>query len=191
MIQNSYRLWSLGFLFLLMLTGPAYADDYSRALKNFSSAPQTQHYIKKSYGYALFPSVGKAGFAIGAAYGKGRVYRRGVYVGDSKLTQVSIGFQLGAQEFSEIIFFEDRNAFENFITGNFEFNAQASAVAVNFGATAQAGTTGNSAGAGQSGGVQASAGQYVDGMAIFTAPKGGLMFEASLAGQSFSYKAKH
>ena len=173
-----------------MLVGRAYADDYSGALKNFSNAAQTQRYIQSAYGYALFPSVGKAGFGLGAAYGKGRVYRLGTYVGDSKLTQVSIGFQLGAQEFSEIIFFKDEEAFDNFITGNFEFNAQASAVAVNFGATAQAGTTGNSAGAGQSGGVQASAGQYVDGMAIFTAAKGGLMFEASLAGQSFSYKAK-
>ena len=186
----SLKFFSLSFVLLFLFIGRAYADDYTRALQNFSNAAQTHHYIQSAYGYALFPSVGKAGFGLGAAYGKGRVYRQGTYVGDSKLTQVSIGFQLGAQEFSEIIFFKDKAAFENFISGNFEFNAQASAVAVNFGATAQAGTTGNSAGAGQSGGVQTSAGQYVDGMAIFTAAKGGLMFEASLAGQSFSYTAQ-
>ena len=179
------------FCLIALTTSMAFAaDKYTNALNNFSHAKETSRYINSAYGYALFPSVGKAGFVVGAAYGKGRVYRQGEYVGNSKITQASIGFQFGAQEFSEIIFFKNKAAYDNFVSGNVEFNAQASAVAINLGATAQSGTTGNSAGAGQSGGVQASAGNYVNGMAVFTAAKGGLMFEATIAGQSFTYEPK-
>ena len=158
-------------------------ESYDQAVVNFQKAKETSKFFDTAYGYALFPTVGKGGIGIGAAYGKGRVYQGGAYMGDSSLTQLSIGFQLGGQAYSEIIFFKDAKAYEAFTSGSFEFDAQASAVAINMGASAQAGTTGNSAGAGQSGGNRSASGSY-------TAAKGGLMFEAALAGQAFSFEPK-
>ncbi|TVL33748.1 lipid-binding SYLF domain-containing protein [Shewanella algae] len=165
-------------------------DSYSSAIATFKQASETHKFFDSAYGYAIFPTVGKGGLGIGAAYGKGRVYRGGVYTGDSSMTQVSIGFQIGGQAYSEIIFFKDAQAYRDFTSGSFEFGAQASAVAINAGANAQAGTTGNSAGAGQSGGSQAAKASYINGMAVFTAAKGGLMVEAALAGQSFTFEAQ-
>ncbi|MGI2204852.1 YSC84-related protein [Shewanella oncorhynchi] len=165
-------------------------ESYDQAVVNFQKAKETSKFFDTAYGYALFPTVGKGGIGIGAAYGKGRVYQGGAYMGDSSLTQLSIGFQLGGQAYSEIIFFKDAKAYEAFTSGSFEFDAQASAVAINMGASAQAGTTGNSAGAGQSGGNRSASGSYINGMAVFTAAKGGLMFEAALAGQAFSFEPK-
>lgn len=166
------------------------ADSYSEALNNFKKAPDTQQFFNSAYGYAIFPTVGKGGIGIGAAYGKGRVYRGGVHTGDTSLSQLSIGFQLGGQAYSEIIFFKDAKAYEEFTSGSFEFSANASAVAINVGANAQVGTTGNSAGAGQSGSNKAASASYINGMAVFTAAKGGLMYEAALAGQSFTFEPK-
>ena len=92
---------------LAFSAAPAQAsqDKYSAALEEFHKAAESQEFFDESYGYALFPTVGKGGIGIGAAYGSGRVYRGGEYVGNSKLTQLSIGFQLGGQACSEIIFF--------------------------------------------------------------------------------------
>ena len=106
------------------------------------------------------------------------------------MTQVSIGFQLGGQAYSQMIFFEDKRAFDEFTSGNFEFGAQASAVAITAGAQAAATTTGSSAGA--SGGQKDAKayGSYYKGMAVFTVAKGGLMYEASISGQKFSYTPK-
>lgn len=179
-------------LFASLFSIPAAQADesYDQAVASFRQAKQTHKFFDTAYGYALFPTVGKGGIGIGAAYGKGRVYKGGVYIGDSSLTQVSIGFQLGGQAYSEIIFFKDAKSYEDFTSGTFEFDAQASAVAINVGANAQVGTTGNSAGAGQSGGNQSAKAAYINGMAVFTAAKGGLMFEAALAGQSFSFEPK-
>ena len=175
----------------LVITPTASADEsFDNAMANFKQASETKKFFDSAYGYAIFPTVGKGGIGIGAAYGKGQVYQAGVYKGDSSLTQVSIGFQLGGQAYSEIIFFKDAKAYEDFTSGSFEFGAQASAVAINAGANAQAGTTGNSASAGQSGGSQSAKASYINGMAVFTAAKGGLMFEAALAGQSFTFEAK-
>lgn len=174
----------------LIATSAAADDSYGSALSEFQKASATQKFFDNAYGYAVFPTVGKGGIGIGAAYGKGRVYRGGVYTGNSTLTQLSIGFQLGGQAYSEIIFFKDAAAYNNFTSGSFEFGAQASAVAINAGANAQAGTTGNSAGAGQHGGSQAAKASYINGMAVFTSAKGGLMFEAALAGQSFTYEQR-
>jgi lipid-binding SYLF domain-containing protein len=156
---------------------------YNEALQRFQSAEATLPFFNNAYGYALFPTVGKGGFGIGGAYGEGKVYRQGTHVGDSQLAQVTIGFQLGGQVYSEIIFFETKNAYQEFTSGNFEFGAQASAVALTLGASAQAGT----AGVGASAGDKQSEAHYVDGMAIFTVTKGGLMYEASLGGQAFSF----
>ena len=138
----------------------------------------------------MFPTIGKGGIGIGGAHGSGRVYAEGKYVGDTSMTQITVGFQLGGQAFSQIIFFEDKRAFDEFTGGNFEFGAQASAVAITAGASAQATTTGSSAGA--SGGEHdaSTTGSYYRGMAIFTVAKGGLMYEASVGGQKFSYTPK-
>ncbi|PKG57540.1 YSC84-related protein [Shewanella sp. GutDb-MelDb] len=161
-------------------------DGYTQAKTTFQQANQTQKFFDSAYGYALFPTVGKGGIGIGAAYGKGRVYQGGNYQGDTSLTQVSFGFQLGGQAYSEVIFFKDKAAYKDFTSGSFEFGAQASAVAINIGANAQAGTTGNSVGAGK----KAASASYINGMAVFTVAKGGLMFEAALAGQSFTFEEK-
>lgn len=165
-------------------------SSYNDALSNFKQAAETRTFFDEAYGYALFPTVGKGGIGIGGAYGKGKVFKGSSYVGDSSLKQLSIGLQLGGQAYSEIIFFKDAKSFADFTSGSFEFGAQASAVAINMGVNVQTGTTGNSAGAGQSGGSQSAKGSYVNGMAVFTAAKGGLMYEASLAGQSFSFEPK-
>ncbi|BCV38409.1 MULTISPECIES: YSC84-related protein [Shewanella] len=189
-ISNTlFTLFALVGSLLLVPTASA-NDSYSSAIATFKQASETHKFFDSAYGYAIFPTIGKGGLGIGAAYGKGRVYRGGAYTGDSSMTQVSIGFQIGGQAYSEIIFFKDAQAYRDFTSGSFEFGAQASAVAINAGANAQAGTTGNSAGAGQSGGSQAAKAAYINGMAVFTAAKGGLMVEAALAGQSFTFEAQ-
>ena len=183
----------LGLLLAVFLVLPsltALADDYDDTVKVFRNAGGSAKFFDKSYGYAVFPTIGKGGLVVGAAHGEGRVYQNGRHVGDSTMTQLTIGLQAGGQAYSQIIFFEDKRAFDEFTGGNFEFGAQASAVAITAGAQAQAGTTGT--GAGASGGQHdaKTAGGYQKGMAVFTVAKGGLMYEASIGGQKFNYKKK-
>ena len=183
----------LAFLLLALTFTPAWADEYSDTIKVFENAGESGTFFAKSYGYAVFPTVGKGGIGIGGAYGKGRVYAQGKYVGDTTVTQVSVGFQLGGQAYSQIIFFEDKRAFDEFTSGNFEFGAQASAVAITAGASAEATTTGTSAGAsgGKNNATTTTAGTgFHKAMAVFTVAKGGLMYEASIGGQKFSYTPK-
>ena len=179
------------FAFLLLIPfASAIADDYEDTIKVFRDAGESGSFFGNSYGYAVFPTIGKAGIGIGGAHGKGRVYANGKYVGDTKVTQLTIGFQLGGQAFSQIIFFEDKRAFDEFTSGNFEFGAQASAVAITAGASASATTTGTSAGASGGKNNATTAGKYYKGMATFTVAKGGLMYEATVGGQKFSYTAR-
>jgi lipid-binding SYLF domain-containing protein len=164
------------------------ADEYEDTVKVFKDAGESGTFFAKSYGYAVFPTIGKGGFGIGGAYGKGRVYEQGHYVGDTSMTQASIGFQLGGQVFSQIIFFQDQRAFNEFTGGNFEFSAEASAVAITAGANATASSTGSSTGA--SGGkndATTAYGSFHKGMATFTVAEGGLMLAAAIGGQKFSY----
>ncbi len=169
-------------------TSLAWADSFSDTADMFRDSLDGA-FFDDAYGYAVFPSIGKGGVGIGGARGKGQVYVGGAHVGDTTMTQLTVGFQLGGQAYSQIIFFEDKRAFEDFTSGNFEFGAQATAVAITAGASASAGTTGTGAGASASGGENAkSKGDYYKGMAIFTIAKGGLMYEASIGGQKFSYK---
>jgi len=181
------------FLFLLLALpfGLAWGDDYQETIQIFRDAGESGTFFGKSYGYAVFPTIGKGGIGIGGAYGKGRVYAGGEHVGDTSMTQVTLGFQLGGQAYSQIIFFEDKRAFDEFTGGNFEFGAQASAVAITAGASAEATTTGGGS-AGASGGKHdaTTVGDYYKGMAVFTVAKGGLMYEASIGGQKFSYTPK-
>jgi lipid-binding SYLF domain-containing protein len=180
-------------LVLLLLAFPftrALADDYSDTINVFRKAGESGQFFSKSYGYAVLPTIGKGGFGIGGARGTGRVYARGEYVGDTSMTQITVGFQLGGQAYSQIIFFEDKRALDEFTSGNFEFGVQATAVAITAGASAQAGTTGPSASASGTQHAAKTAAKYYKGMAVFTVAKGGLMYEASIGGQKFSYKRK-
>jgi lipid-binding SYLF domain-containing protein len=144
--------------------------------------------IASSYGYAVFPTIGKGGLGIGGAGGSGCVYAGGKQTGTSKMGQVTIGFQAGGQAFSQIILFENQESFDKFTTGKFEFGAQATAVALTAAAQAEAGTKGAASSVGvsdeKSGGNTAS---FTNGMAVFTVAKGGLMYEASIGGQKFGY----
>lgn len=175
-------------VFALLAALTARADEYDDTIAIFKSAGQSGSFFDQSYAYAVFPTVGKGGLGVGAAHGSGRVYVHDKHVGNTTMNQLSVGLQAGGQAFSQIIFLQDQRAFEEFASGNFEFGANVQAVAITAAAGASAGTGGSSAGA--SGGKKdaATAGQFHKGMAVFTVAKGGLMYEASLAGQKFKYK---
>jgi lipid-binding SYLF domain-containing protein len=179
-------------LLLSLLFGPQLAladDNYTKTINAFRSAGGTAAFFDNAYGYAVFPTIGKGGIGVGGAHGSGRVFAGGRYVGDTTMTQLTMGFQLGGQAFSQIIFFEDERAFREFTTGNFEFSAQATAVAITAGVSAEA-NSGGGLSAGASGGqnnATTTHGGYRKGMAVFTIAKGGLMYEAALGGQKFTY----
>ena len=132
------------------------------------NAPKLQSFYDNAYGIAVFPEITKAGLAIGGAGGKGVVYKNKEVVGTSKLRQASFGLQAGGQQYSEVIFFENKESFYRFTNGNLKFGAQASAVAITEGASVDV--------------------AYQNGVAVFTQVKGGLMFEASIGGQHFKYE---
>lgn len=178
----------LALLSFLLPVSPAWADEYADTINLFKKAGESGTFFHKAYAYAVFPTIGKGGIGVGGAHGSGRVYAKGKHIGDTSMTQLTIGFQLGAEGFSEIIFFENEAALKEFTNGNFEFGADAQAVAITASASAKAGTTGASAGASATKKAAKTAGGYYKGMATFTVMKGGLMYEASIGGQKFSYK---
>ncbi len=151
--------------------GKEYDEKAQVALAAFvEKDPKIESFIAKSAGYVVIPTVGKGGLGIGGARGKGVLYENGAVTAVVTLTQLSFGFQWGGQAYSEFIFFEDAATLENFKRGNYEMSAQASAVAITAGASADA--------------------EFNGGMAIFTQAKGGLMYEASIGGQKFKVEAK-
>jgi len=109
---------------------PAWADDYQDTIRNFKKAEVTGKFFSGAHGYAVFPTIGKGGAVVGGAFGRGRVFEKGRYIGDVAMTQLSLGFQLGGQGFSQIIFFENEAALKEFTKGEYEFGAEASAVAI-------------------------------------------------------------
>jgi len=139
-------------------------------LKVKQTDPSVAKWFDEAYAYAVFPKVGKGGIGIGGAHGKGIVIRGSQTVGTTSLSQITIGLQLGGQVYSEYILFEDQTAFNHFTRGQYEMGAQVSAVAITLGKSADA--------------------DYEKGVAVFTKAEGGLMFEASVGGQKFKYKAK-
>lgn len=175
-------------LIVPLLAGAAEVKDDSSTISVFKSSPTVQPFFKNAYGYAVFPTVGSAAFVVGGAYGEGQVYRGGKVTGTVKLVHASIGWQLGGKAYSEIVFFQDKRAYDTFTAGEFAFDAKASAVAITAGAQAQASTAGSSASAtaGPKTGAQSEA-QYNNGMATFVHSKGGLMGSLALGGQKFSY----
>ena len=125
--------------------------------------------FKDSYGYVIFPNVGKGAIGIGGASGNGILFEQGKMVGTASMKQLSVGLQMGGQAYREVIFFENKEALDRFKEDKFEFSAQASAVAVKSGASANA--------------------KYRDGVMVFSQQKGGLMYEASVGGQKFDYRS--
>jgi lipid-binding SYLF domain-containing protein len=173
----------------MLLSSVVLADIYSDTIDAFKKAGANPWYFDHSYGYAVFPSIGKGGLIVGGAHGTGHVYQNGQYVGDSTMTQVSIGLQVGGEAYRQIIFFADKRAFDEFTSGNYEFDAGVSAVALKAAASSSAGTTGTTAGtSGQSGSAVTTSEGFYKGLAVFTIVKGGAMAEAAVAGQKFSYK---
>ncbi len=173
---------------VLAFGGVAQASKYSDTVLLFKNALPSAAFFQNSYAYAVFPNVGEGAFVVGGAGGKGHVYVNGKWVGETTLSQVSVGFQAGGKDFSEIIFFKDKRALDEFESGKFEFSSGASAIAITANASASAGTSGTSTSV--SGGEKDAdvSGHYNDGMAVFTIAKGGLMFSAAIAGQKFSYR---
>ncbi len=180
----------ISVVLLTLTTAPfAMADSYTSTLENFRDAGAAA-FVDDAYGYAIFPSIGKGGIGIGGAYGEGGVFEQGEMIGEAKLKQITIGFQLGGQAYSQVIFFQDKRAFDEFASGSFEFGAQATAVALTSAASAEV-TTGGGTGTSVSGGennANITSGGYYKGMAVFTIAKGGLMYEASIGGQQFKFK---
>ena len=173
-------------------------DEFSKddGLDVFKKQEGLKPYFDSAYGYAVFPKVAKAGIGVGGALGEGSVYinhKDGSEgkIGKSKLIQVSLGFQFGGQVFSEIIFFEDKLDLERFTSGTFEFEADANVVALTASASASASTIGhqklakgknpdeNEIGTGST--------EYIKGCAVFSVALGGLMYQATIAGQKFTY----
>jgi len=146
-------------------------EDADKALTTMiEKAPKLQSFKDKSYGYAVFPRVTKGAIGIGGAGGKGIVYKSHTPTGQSTLSQATIGFQLGGQQYMEVIFFENEEAYKKFTNKKVKFDGQASAVAITAGASVDV--------------------AFKGGMAVFTQTRGGLMYEASVGGQHFSFKAK-
>lgn len=124
--------------------------------------------FNNAYAYVIFPNVGKGGLGVGGAFGNGAVFQRGKVIGTAKLSQVTVGIQAGGQSYREVIFFESAKDLSRFKENKIEFSAQASAVAATEGASGNA--------------------KYKDGVMIFSQTKGGLMYEASLGGQTFKFR---
>jgi lipid-binding SYLF domain-containing protein len=170
LVRASFALVALALATASWAWDPDEAEEYDAkskvAIADFKeSDPSVEKFFEKATGYVVIPTVGKAGFGIGGARGTGVLYEGGAVTAVITLTQLSFGFQWGGQAYSEFIFFEDDVALNNFKKGNYELGAQASAVAVTAGASADANFNG--------------------GVAIFTQAKGGLMYEASVGGQKF------
>ena len=167
-------------ILLLLLSAPSQAQwnpnenkvgeprsEVLAAVEKFKEIPDLTLFFENAYGYVVFPVIRKGGLGIGGAGGKGQVFVKGKMIGNSKVRQVSFGFQAGGQKYREIIFFKDKFAIDEFTRGNFKLGAQASAVALTAGVSTDA--------------------AYNDGVAIFTQAIGGLMYEASVGGQKFSF----
>ncbi|MGC4039013.1 MAG: YSC84-related protein [Chitinophagaceae bacterium] len=170
----------IGALLLLscsILTIAANAQDESRIMNDSKDSkaaflktdPSMTNLFKSAYGYAIFPNVGKGGAGVGGAAGKGTVYEKGKAIGTAQMVQVTVGPQVGGQAYREVIFFQSKEALDRFKDNKVEFSGQASAVAAKSGSSANT--------------------NYRDGVVVFTEEKSGLMLEASLGGQKFTYKS--
>jgi len=163
-------------------------EDLSETIELFRGIPQVAPYFDSAYAYAVWPRIGRGGLGIGGASGRGQVYVGGKVTGHSRVSDITFGAQAGGQTYRQMIFFENKAAYDKFTSGKFEFDAAASAVAVTASAQASAGTTGTSATAGAGSQKGAGAG-YQGGMQTFTMAEGGLMYAATIGGQKYNFKA--
>jgi lipid-binding SYLF domain-containing protein len=163
--------------------------DVSETVELFRAIPQVAPYFASAYGYAIWPRIARGGLGVGGSRGRGQVYVNGNMVGFSTLIEVSVGLQAGGQTYRQVIFFENREAYEKFAGDKFEFDASAAAVAVTASAQAGAGTSGARASAGAGSPNTAAGGGYTKGMQVFTMAEGGLMYQATIAGQRYNFKA--
>jgi len=156
-------------LVVCSMTGLSQENNIEEAKEAITEFKETNSDINEffisAYGYVVFPGIGKGGFVVGGAGGKGTVFKGGTPVADCKMSQVTVGLQAGGQKYAEVIFFENAEAYERFTSNNFEFAAQVSAIALKSGVSLDA--------------------EYADGMLVFTMAIGGLMYEASIGGQKF------
>jgi hypothetical protein len=171
-------------LFAVNVQAAATVEECQATLAKFKELGNVSGMLAESYGYAVLPTIGKGGMGIGGAGGSGCVFAGGKHTGNVSMGQVTIGFQLGGQAYSQLILFKNADTYGEFTTGQFEFGADATAVALTYGASAEAGTQGASATAGDTKGK----GAWKRGMAVFTLAKGGLMYEASIGGQKYNFK---
>ena len=174
---------------VLMLVGTstfaaATVQDCQNAMSKFKDLGNVSELLGQAYGYAVLPTIGKGGIGVGGAGGSGCVFAGGKHVGNVSMAQVTIGWQLGGQAYSQLVLFQNADTYKEFTQGNFEFGAEATAVALTYGAAAGASTEGASVSAGDTAGK----GAWKRGMAVFTLAKGGLMYEASIGGQKYKYK---
>jgi lipid-binding SYLF domain-containing protein len=185
----SFMKWLLPLAMVLAMPA-AMADEFDDAARLFHDAGKSGEYFNHSYAHAVFPSVGKGGIILGAAHGEGKVYRNHRWIGDTSMTQVSVGAQVGGQTYAEIIFFKDKRAFDEFAAGGFSLAADVSAVVITSGASgeAAAGVTNGGASGGEHDAT--TSGGYTHGIAVFTIIKGGAMLQASVGGQKFTYKPR-
>jgi len=173
------RLKNIFFMYFLLCSGIVHGQWNNRSVTNevpieitntinsFKAIAELEGYFSEAYGYAVFPNIRKAGLGLGGARGNGQVFVNEELIGDSTVTQISLGLTLGVSSYKEIIFFREESDVERFTDGNFELGAQASAVAITAGVGAEV--------------------EYSNGIAIFTQTNGGLMIEASIGGQKFSF----
>lgn len=159
------------FSFTINAQDAELVEETNEALNEmFEKVPELSGKISAAYGHAVIPKITKAGIGIGGAGGKGIVYKGGAISGTTKMGQATIGLQLGGQQYSELILFENKTTYDNFISGKFKFSAQVSAVALAAGVSLDA--------------------PYKNGVLIYTLAQGGLMYEASVGGQKFSFEEK-
>jgi lipid-binding SYLF domain-containing protein len=158
-------------LILLVFSVASYSqkndvDEAKKTIAEFKEKdPGMSKFFSSAHGYAVFPGIGKGGLGVGGAGGKGTLFQGGTAIADTKMSQITIGFQAGGQKYAEVIFFQDAEKYKEFISGNFEFAAQVSAVALASGVSADA--------------------KYENGILVVTMAIGGLMYEASIGGQKF------
>ena len=172
--MNSIKIYALALLPLLAVAPRSGRTDHADVMRTIAEVkakdPGMRKFFDNAAGYAVFPTVAKGAMGVGGAHGSGELLVGGKAIGKATLNQVTVGFQLGGQTYTEIIFFENESALNGFKKGDFAFAAQASAIAITTGASANVG--------------------YRDGVLVFTMAKGGLMYEASIGGQKFNYKAR-
>ena len=172
---------------MALAVSPARADEYTDTVAVFKNAGESGKFFTTAYGYAVFPTIVKGAFIVGGARGAGRVYAKGQHVGDSTMTQATVGLQIGGEGYSEIVFFQDERAFKEFTNGNFEFGAGAQAVVVTAAAQGRRALPARRPARAQATITRRPPATITRAWRRSSSPKGGLIAGVSVGGQKFSY----